>query len=104
MFALTEFHATLAADNDDGDDGGNEIQLNEEDSSSQAMTVKVIQKYQKLKLQQKKCLKNGNFEAASRNLFDKERERERRVADLFIFMLEFCQFHFLKTGNNLEQK
>ena len=49
MFALTEFHATLAADNDDGDDGGNEIQLNEEDSSSQAMTVKVIQKYQKLK-------------------------------------------------------
>ena len=97
MFALTEFHATLAADNDDGDDGGNEIQLNEEDSSSQAMTVKVIQKYQKLKLQQKKCLKNGNFEAASRNLFDKEiereieidrereRERERRVGDLFIF-------------------
>ena len=103
MFALTEFHATLAADNDDGDDGGNEIQLNEEDSSSQAMTVKVIQKYQKLKLQQKKCLKNGNFEAASRNLFDKERERGELLICLF-FMLEFCQFHFLKTGNNLEQK
>ena len=103
MFALTEFHATLAADNDDGDDGGNEIQLNEEDSSSQAMTVKVIQKYQKLKLQQKKCLKNGNFEAASRNLFDKERERGELVICLF-FMIEFCQFHFLKTGNNLEQK